>query len=154
MTCGSHLPHTPLYKKYKRMLARCNYKKSRYYGSRGITVCQDWVASFEVFEEWANNNGYTDELTIDRIDNNGNYEPSNCRWATILEQANNRRNNVFLDFNGDRHTEADWARIVGIPILSIRKRLRSGWSIARTLTEPVNKKKITRGRYFEQSKTK
>lgn len=64
----------------------------KYYGGRGISVCDEWVKSYESFHDWSMNNGYNDSLSIDRIDVNGNYEPSNCRWTTTLEQSRNRRN--------------------------------------------------------------
>jgi hypothetical protein len=96
--CGGRL-----YRIWHNMLQRCvNVRHISYpnYGGRGIRVCNEWQNEFTSFYEWAMNNGYSDELTIDRIDNNGNYEPGNCRWATWQQQSANRRDNT--DFPGVR----------------------------------------------------
>ena len=84
------------------------------YGGRGITICDEWKNDFSTFYEWSMANGYSDSLTLDRIDVNGNYEPSNCRWATWKEQGNNRRNNVLLTFKGKTKTLAEWADDIGV----------------------------------------
>lgn len=97
------------------MKQRCcgyNAKSYKHYGGRGITVCEEWRNSFEAFYEWAMANGYSDSLTLDRIDVNGNYEPSNCRWATMKEQNNNKRNNRNITYKGETHTLAQWIEIL------------------------------------------
>lgn len=88
---------TRLYRVWRGMKTRCynaNSKKYHHYGGRGIIICDEWLTSFAKFREWALTNGYTDKLSIDRIDVNGNYEPSNCRWADDLTQRHNRRDGV------------------------------------------------------------
>lgn len=102
-----------------------NYKN---YGGRGITICQEWQEDFSNFYAWAMDNGYDDELTIDRIDVNGNYEPSNCRWITHKEQSNNTRRNHFVSYNGVSKTIAQWAEITGINRSTIWDRLDNGWN--------------------------
>lgn len=129
---------TRLYHIWITMKSRCFNKKDKRYGGRGITVCSEWSESFEAFRDWALANGYRDDLTIDRIDVDGNYEPSNCRWATKLEQQSNKRTNRLLTAFGETHTESEWARITGINVSTIYARLKRGWTVDRALTEKVN----------------
>jgi hypothetical protein len=102
-------------------------KAYKNYGGRGIIVCDEWKNSFLSFIEWAKNNGYRSDLTIDRIDVNGNYEPSNCRWATMKEQCRNKRNTRHITYNGETHTVPEWNEIRGDRL--IERRLEKGWSI-------------------------
>lgn len=124
------------------MKGRCqnpNNDAYKCYGGRGISVCEEWQ-EFIPFRDWALANGYQKGLTIDRINNNGNYEPSNCRWATRKEQANNRSTNCFLEFNGERKTFKEWSEITGISAKSISLRVNKGWNVERILTEPIVKR--------------
>ena len=133
---------TKLYRVWQTMRARC-YKTydDRYnnYGGRGIEVCAEWRNSFEPFRDWALANGYREGLTIDRIDVNGNYEPSNCRWITNKEQQNNRTNNLLLTYNGKTQTLTQWAEETGINEMALRSRIKKlKWPVERALTEPIN----------------
>lgn len=140
---GKHrMRKTRLYEIWYGIKRRCedqNRKAYKDYGGRGITVCPEWRNRFETFRDWALASGYQDDLTIDRIDNDGNYEPGNCRWATMKEQQNNRRNNRSLTMNGETHTESEWARITGIKVATISARLKYGWTIEKALTVEVHK---------------
>lgn len=117
------------YRIWCAMKARCsNHNNDRYhrYGGRGIKVCERW----NVFENFIADmkDAPSEKHSIDRINNDGNYEPSNCRWATIYEQSNNKISNVFIEYNGERLTTAQWARKIGIPQHRIASRVRKGYS--------------------------
>lgn len=132
-----------LYIEWRSMKQRCeNSKYANYkaYGGRGIKVCEEWKNDFLAFRKWALDNGYRDDLSLDRIDVNGNYEPTNCRWADSFTQSNNRRNNHYLTLNGERHTAREWQDITGINATTIITRQSRGWSDERTLTTPIHKK--------------
>lgn len=135
---------TKIYSKWLWMKARC-YKEHTHgyknYGGRGIKVCDEWLHNFKNFYDWAINNGYSDDLTIERIDTNGDYEPSNCKWITNLEQQNNKRNNRFIEYKGEKHTIAEWSRITGINKNTILDRLNNNWDTAEILGIKQHKKR-------------
>jgi hypothetical protein len=135
-----------LYRVWKGIITRCcNNTNHAYehYGARGITVCSEWKNDFQVFYDWAMANGYSDNLTIDRIDNNGDYTPKNCRWVTFTTQANNKRNNHYLTCNGKTMTMAEWAREIGIPYYVLQGRINQlNWSVE----EALNRNKRPRRR--------
>lgn len=118
----------------KQRCYNSNAHNFKNYGGRGITVCEEWRNSFEVFYEWAMSHGYSDDLSIDRIDVNGNYCPENCRWVTAIEQCNNRRSNHNITYNGETHTLTEWAIKTGINQRTLENRIRSGWTIEKALT--------------------
>ena len=148
--CLKHgLRYTRLYHIWDAMVGRC-FRKSHvgytYYGGRGITLCDEWLGEngFINFYNWAMGNGYQDNLTIDRIDVNGNYEPSNCRWTTMKEQSNNKRNNRYLTFNNKTQSMKKWSEELHITYQTISARLdRLGWSVEKTLSTPIQNKKNT-----------
>ncbi len=109
----------------------------RLYGGRGIKVCDEWRDCYVVFREWALANGYSDNLTLDRIDVNGNYEPANCRWVTMKVQQNNRRNNHVITWNGQKHNISEWAEILQVDGGTIASRLQRGWSVEDALCKPI-----------------
>jgi len=144
LSCGCRHPSithgmtgTRLYKTWDGMKYRCLNKNSNNYfryGSRGIKVCEEWL-KFENFYEWAMKNGYTDELSIDRIDNDGNYEPSNCRWVDMKTQANNKSRNLYFTIKGETKTLAEWIDSSNVDYETARKRLRMGWDIESVISK-------------------
>lgn len=126
--------YSRLYRVWQGMKRRCNNKNSSHYkdyGGRGITVCDEWATDFQAFRNWAMQAGYDENApsgtcTIDRIDNNKGYSPDNCRWLTIKEQANNRRNNVLYEIDGVQKTPLQWSECTGIPLHTIYSRYYRG----------------------------
>lgn len=94
-------------------------------GGRGIKVCDEWLIPDNFFS-WALENGYNDNLQIDRIDNNGNYEPSNCRWVTVKENCRNRRSNIIVEYKGENMSLIELSEIVGIKYSTLRERYVKG----------------------------
>lgn len=131
------------YRTWRSMIERCTNKKvASYqdYGGRGISVCSRWMNLENFLEDMGRKpNG----LTLDRIDNNGNYCPENCRWTTQVQQCNNKRNNVNLTYCGKTQTISQWSRDAGINVHTLGSRIRAGWSTEKALTKKLsNRTKI------------
>ena len=127
---------TKIYKRWEDMKARClnhNNKHYKDYGGRGITICQEWLSDFMNFYNWAINNGYSDSLSIDRIDVNGNYEPSNCRWVTMKNQMRNTRLTHYIEYNGEKHCVSEWLEILGITNRSVANKLYAGYPLEKII---------------------
>lgn len=134
------LSGTRLHGIWKNMTRRCEDQRNRsfaIYGGRGIRVCDDWL-DFQAFYDWAQGNGYRDDLSIDRIDNDRGYSPDNCRWADAQTQSRNRR---FCRRTADGRMAIDVAAENGIPQSTLRVRLSNGWSVERAATQPYNERK-------------
>ena len=118
---------------------RCYNKKIdcyKYYGGRGIKVCDEWLSNSNDFIQWALDNGYKEGLEIDRIDVNGNYCPENCRWVDKYVQANNKRNNIKIEYNGELKNLREWCRYLGLPYRKTHKRLcMYKWSVEKCFDE-------------------
>ena len=104
------------------------------YGGRGIAICDEWKESYDAFRRWAISHGYQDNLSIDRINPDGDYTPDNCRWVTVKEQANNRRSNRYITYNNPTLTLMQWSEVTGLHWSTIRGRLNRGWSVEDALT--------------------
>lgn len=142
----SDLNSERLYRVWKGMKQRCYYKKSKkyeYYGGRGITVCDEWKNNYLSFKEWAYANGYDEnapkkKCTLDRIDNNGNYCPENCRWVDWITQSFNRRSNRIVEFNGERRSLFEWSKITGFSTTTLYSRIfNQKWDVQRAFTQPL-----------------
>ena len=118
----------PWYNSYRSMHSRCYRGKDtsyKNYGGRGIKVCDEW-RNIQNFETWVKENPWFEGATLDRIDCNGNYEPNNCRWATMYEQDNNRRRSIIIEWHGEAHCISDWSKITWLKRSTIANRYRRG----------------------------
>lgn len=135
---------TRLYNIWSGIKSRCFYKKYnryKYYGGRGITMCEAWRNDFKAFYDWAMANGYKEDLTIDRIDVNGNYEPSNCRWATLKEQANNRQHTLLIKYENEIKPLSVWCAIKQLDYDLVYTRIaKFKWDLDRAFRTPSRKK--------------
>lgn len=131
-----------LYRIWTNMHKRCYNAKAhnyKWYGGIGITVCEAWH-NYKTFEKWANENGYNDNLSIDRIDQQKHYSPDNCRWANQEEQANNRSNNRIIAYQGESYTISQFAKKYKLSYWTVTNRLRLGWDLDRIVSEGEKKK--------------
>lgn len=132
-----------IYRIFKAMKTRCYNKNSswyKYYGAKGVTICDEWLSDSMKFILWALDNGYEENLTIDRINVDGQYSPNNCRWIPRSEQSNNRTLKHLITYNGRTQSIADWAKETGLPWKVIYCRIaRYKWSIEKALTIPITK---------------
>lgn len=141
---GTHrMSGTRIHNIWKSMKERCynpNHDQYKDYGGRGIIICDEWKNNFLNFYNWGVNNGYQDDLTIDRINNDGIYEPNNCRWSTRKEQGNNQRTNHLLTYNNKTQTMSQWADEVRLNPSTLQTRISRGWSVPDALFRPVKNK--------------
>lgn len=130
--------HTRLYSIWSDVKKRCNnpsHAAYHRYGGRGIRICDEWKDDFQTFRDWAMSHGYRDNLTLDRKDNDGDYEPSNCRWVTMKEQCNNTSRTHYITVNGETRNILGWAEYLGIT----RYRIDSAYSRGENLEEYIKK---------------
>jgi len=132
---------TPLYSVWASMKTRCSNPNSDHYhlyGARGISVCKEWQDSFVAFRDWSHASGYEIGLQIDRIDNDGNYEPANCRWITVKANNRNKRSNRILTAFGESKCLSEWAddSRCSVPLGTLDSRLRRGWDDERAISHP------------------
>lgn len=135
---------TRLYRIWQAMKTRCyNPNSERYsdYGGRGISVCDEWKNDFLAFYGWAMSHGYSDNLSIDRIENDKGYFPDNCRWADSDTQANNSRHNRQLEYKGEKHTLSEWCKRLNLSRSMVNDRINAyGWTVERAFETPKSKR--------------
>jgi hypothetical protein len=134
------LRKSKLYITWANMKQRCynpNDSHYKWYGGRGVTICDEWKNDFKAFYDWAIANGYRDSLTIDRVDSTKNYSPDNCRFITMSAQQRNKSSNKYIEYNGETKSVQEWAEKLNIKPSTLRARFNKGWSIERALSEPV-----------------
>lgn len=139
---GHQLSKTPIYKVWKNMKRRCYSKTNkRYanYGGKGVVICEAWLNDFRAFYDWAMANGYRRDLSIDRIDVNGNYCPENCRWATAKEQANNTTRNHYITYKGEINTAKQWSEKLNMTYATFQHRIQRGWTMERIANTPIRR---------------
>lgn len=129
----------PIYNRYMEILRRLKHHEEY----KNVTMCKEWQDDFMAFYEWAIANGYRDDLTIDRIDNKKGYEPSNCRWVTAKEQANNRTNNIVVEYKGEKLTLAQLAEKYNLNRHTVYNRYKYGWCIDDIVNKPIDVRKIS-----------
>jgi hypothetical protein len=137
----SHVDLPRLYNIYYCMKDRCfNPKNLSYhrYGGRGITVCEEWKNDKEKFFDWSLINGYEEGLQIDRIDNDGNYEPGNCRWVSVKDNCRNTSKTIFVEYGGERKPLIEWCEILGISYARTSDRLNKGWAVEDAFSDLYN----------------
>lgn len=143
--CTHKMSKTRLYQEWAGIKARCVYKNSvnnSDYGGRGIKMCKEWADSFVAFRDWALQNGYRDDLTIERIDVNGEYCPENCKWIPKSEQSSNRRSCIIITYNGKTQNLNDWCKELKLDYKRTNNRIKKlGWSFEKAISEPVDIKK-------------
>jgi hypothetical protein len=152
------LSKTKLYHIWGSMKRRCEKPKDKAYynyGFRGIKVCDEWH-DFNNFYEWCIQNGYSEGLSLDRINNNGNYEPNNCRWVDRKVQNNNTRANVIIEVNSERHTLSEWSKLLNVSYDLLHSRVRYYGIVPKVITEPyrvnLNSKYVYVDKYGEYQK--
>lgn len=134
--------YSRIYYIWTSMIQRCYNPKAgsyRLYGAKGVTVCDEWRRDAASFFAWAADNGYSDDLSIDRLDNSKGYSPDNCRWVTMKTQQNNRSTNKLLTHDGKTLTLSQWAETIGLNPRSLESRLVRGWPTEKALSTPLLK---------------
>lgn len=142
------MTNTRIHNIWHSMYCRCYYQSTngyKNYGGKGIKVCEEWkkTEGFVRFYNWAIENGYNDKLTLDRIDNDKDYCPENCRWVSYIDQENSRKNNRLIEYKGEVKTMAQWCRKYNINVVTFSDRLKREWTIEQALnisTKGMNKK--------------